>query len=202
MTDFTAHDQHAQSNPASPAKHPRRRQASKEIAASFPKAGRLLAWSTLAPAGIAGADHQQLLVTHPHVAIDWWQILGAAWNEPTLTLRVAQQQQLPAVFEAELTKADLTSQVDLVAITDLKLHLQPRTVLAQVAKERIMQSIVMQHKLDLVGDKGVRMLARRQPDTSQTWWQVLPDAGIDLANPGYARATAVSIRNSLIDFGV
>ncbi|HYU83869.1 MAG TPA: hypothetical protein VEK80_03600 [Kribbellaceae bacterium] len=56
----------------------------------------------------------------------------------------------------------------------------------QLLRERISASILVQRHVPLAGTKGVRVVARRSPATTDAavTWSVVPDKGVDLEQPG------------------
>ena len=59
--------------------------------------------------------------------------------------------------------------------------------LPEVVRERVTASIVIQHHVELVGERGARLLARRVPGTTDLRWSVVFDAGLDPADPELRR---------------
>jgi hypothetical protein len=73
-------------------------------------------------------------------------------------------------------------------------------VLAAVVREQVMGSIVIQHHVELVGEIGARLIARRVPGENDLRWSVVFDAGIDTKNPlirEQVDAALLSLRSSL-----
>ncbi|CAB4852419.1 unannotated protein [freshwater metagenome] len=56
-------------------------------------------------------------------------------------------------------------------------------VLPHVVRERVMASIVVQHHVALDGERGARMVARREAGSTDLRWSVVFDAGLDPADP-------------------
>ena len=56
-------------------------------------------------------------------------------------------------------------------------------VLAAVVREQVMGSIVIQHHVELKGEIGARLIARRIPGDTALRWSVVFDAGIDTKDP-------------------
>jgi hypothetical protein len=73
-------------------------------------------------------------------------------------------------------------------------------VLAAVVREQVMGSIVIQHHVELAGEIGARLIARRVPGETELRWSVVFDAGIDTKNPlirEQVDAVLTSLRSSL-----
>jgi hypothetical protein len=73
-------------------------------------------------------------------------------------------------------------------------------VLAGVVRERVTASIVVQQHAELVGELGVRLVARRVPGSADLRWSVVFDAGLDPRDPDLRqRATdaLAALRGSL-----
>jgi hypothetical protein len=72
--------------------------------------------------------------------------------------------------------------------------------LAGVVRERVNASIVVQHHVALVGDKGARVVARRVPGSTELRWSVVFDAGLDASDPALrdqADAALADLRSTL-----
>lgn len=114
-----------------------------------------LAW---APVGgdwvIATAEQLLLPFRDP---ITWDEIVRAAWDEPVLEL------QLPD--------------------GPYRLVIERPGKIPHVVNERVKASVVLQHHVPLVGDKGVRIVARRRPGTTDVTWRVTFDSGLDHRDP-------------------
>lgn len=59
--------------------------------------------------------------------------------------------------------------------------------LPEVVRERVTSSIVIQHHVELEGERGARLLARRVPGATDLRWSVVFDAGLDPADPDLRR---------------
>jgi len=152
------------------------------------RAERALAWTQLSPTGWAVATDEDLRMT---VADDpaagesvrswpWVQVLGAAWDDPILELKIYGQ-------------PDASVQ---------RLNLREGRTFPQVVRERIMQSLLVQVHVPMVGDKGVRFLARRDPRTDEVTWQQVCDAGIDPGNPAIATRISSALHELRLTYGV
>lgn len=136
-------------------------------AAALAGAGeRVLAWSPLTPDGWLVATDECLHTTEPTVDARWVEVLGASWDDPVLDVRI-------------LTDAGVVA---------LRVEPTDARAVPQVVRERIEQSLVVEKHVPLVGSRGVRFLARRDPVSAEVFWQRLPDPGVDLGNPQLAAA--------------
>lgn len=137
-----------------------------EVAALVGERERVLAWSELAPTGWLVATDASLHITEPPVNARWVGVLGASWDDPMLDVSLLTDGR-PAVVQVEPVDA--------------------RSV-PQVVRERIEQSLMVEKHVPLVGSRGVRFLARRDPVSDEVFWQRLPDPGVDLCDPQLAAA--------------
>ena len=85
--------------------------------------------------------------------LTWDEVVRAAWDEPVMEL------QLPD--------------------GPYRLVIERPGNIPQVVNERVKASVVVQHHVPLRGDKGVRIVARRRPGTTDVTWRVTFDAGLD-----------------------
>ncbi|MEI2786299.1 MAG: hypothetical protein V9E82_11470 [Candidatus Nanopelagicales bacterium] len=112
---------------------------------------KALAW---APVGgdwvIATADQLLLPFREP---LTWDEVVRAAWDEPVMEL--------------------------LLPDGPYRLVIERPGNIPQVVNERVKASVVVQHHVPLRGDKGVRIVARRRPGTTDITWRVTFDAGLD-----------------------
>jgi hypothetical protein len=74
--------------------------------------------------------------------------------------------------------------VDLAAggASSIRVGLADPGRLPETVHERVMDSIVLSRRVPVRGG-GVRVVARRGDGSDDTLWQVVPDAGTDLADP-------------------
>ena len=72
--------------------------------------------------------------------------------------------------------------------------------LPSVVKERVNASIVVSRHVELQGERGARLVARRTPGSSELRWSVVFDPGLDPADPDLrasADAALEALRGSL-----
>lgn len=136
------------------------------VAALVGERERPLAWSPLTPEGWMVATDERLHTTEPPLNVRWVEVLGASWDDPVLDVQILTDVGVAAV-RVEPTDA--------------------RSV-PQVVRERIEQSLMVQKHVAILGSRGVRFLARRDPVTAEVFWQRLADDGVDLGNPNVAAA--------------
>lgn len=55
--------------------------------------------------------------------------------------------------------------------------------LPEVVQERVKASIVVQHHVELRGEQGARLVARRTPGSTELRWSVVFDPGLDPSDP-------------------
>jgi hypothetical protein len=114
-----------------------------------------LAWAPVAGDWVV-ADARMLYLPHRE-ALSWADVVRAAWDDPVLEL------QLPEGPD--------------------RLVIERPGNIPQVVNERVKASVVVQHHVPLRGDKGVRLVARRTPGTTDVTWRVTFDAGLDPQDP-------------------
>lgn len=110
-----------------------------------------LAWAPVGGDWVIATSEQLLLPFRD--AITWDQVVRAAWDEPVLEV------QLPD--------------------GPYRLVLERPGNIPRVVNERVKASVVVQHHVPLLGDKGVRIVARRRPGTTEVTWRVTFDTGLD-----------------------
>ncbi|MGH3096834.1 MAG: hypothetical protein ACRDMV_12650 [Streptosporangiales bacterium] len=96
--------------------------------------------------------------------IGWERVEQAEWSESELHLRVLGERRAR------------TYAVD-----------QPG-LLPEVVQERVTASIVVNERVWLDGQRGVRIVARRRPDAEELSWSLVFDRGLDPADPNVRRA--------------
>ena len=142
-----------------------------EVSSLLERGERALAWAETSDGGWLVATGTRLCGSGPTLDYRWVSVLGASWDPPVLELKIWTPQR-----------------VDTSALT-----IPQAGVLPQVIRERIMQSLVVQRHVALSGKKGVRFLARRDPETDLVTWQTVLDAGVDASDPAVAARIAESL---------
>ena len=147
------------------------------LKALIPKGERLMAWGS----GPPKLDGQPTLVAATDRAlyapgyverVPWEQVVRAAWEEPILEVVY-----LPP-DESTAAETVVFSSPALVRIT-----LDEAGSVPQVVWERVNSTIIMSRHVTLVGDKGVRLVARRVRGSDDIRWHVIFDRGLDAADP-------------------
>jgi antitoxin component of MazEF toxin-antitoxin module len=133
---------------------------------------QVLAAARLDDGPTAVATAGRLLVADPER-----RRLALAWHEVD-----------SAVWEPEAGRLD----VQLVAgdLVVLALSGDSRTLLPEVVRERVQSSVVLTHRVEVTGRRGVRVVVRRAPQGLVT--QAIPDRGVRLDDPDVAAAVAAA----------
>lgn len=74
--------------------------------------------------------------------------------------------------------------------------------LPEVVRERVTSSIVVQHHVELVGERGARLIARRVPGATDLRWSVVFDAGLDPSDPDLRRRADEALAGLRASLGV
>lgn len=118
-------------------------------------ASKPLAW---APAGgdwvVASAES---LIIPGREPLEWVQVIRAAWDDPVLEVQAPEGM--------------------------YRLVLENPGRIPEVVNERVKASVVVQHHVPLVGEQGVRLVARRRPGDTDITWRVTFDPGLDPEDP-------------------
>lgn len=146
-----------------------------------PDGERLLGWCESEPESVVVATDERIVAPAVELAARWIEILAVAWDDPILELTVWRRSAPPATVVVRLGGAG---------------------VLPEVVRERVMQSLLTQHFVPLRGTKGVRLLARRDPATDETFWQRVYDHGIDPADPAIRAEVDAALQAARDAFGV
>jgi hypothetical protein len=117
--------------------------------------GKPLAWANTTDGWVVATAEQ--LVLPAREPQNWEDVIRAAWNEPVLEVQLAD---------------------GIVRVT-----LAESGRIPQVVNERVKASVLIQHHVPLVGDKGVRLVARRPPGGTDVRWRVTFDPGLDPSDP-------------------
>ena len=134
---------------------------------------RVLAWIPYGASSLVATDRSLLLPegTSPE-RVAWDLVLHAAWEPGRLALRVQEAPGAPSVALSLPVPEDLGSVPEVVA-------------------ERVKASIVVSTHVELHGEQGARIVARRTPGSTDLRWSVVFDPGLDPADPALrARADA------------
>ncbi len=135
---------------------------------------RPLAWAPVAGDWvIADTQSLHLPLREP---LPWAEVIRAAWDDPVLEL------QLPE--------------------GPYRLVIERPGRIPEVVNERVKASVVVQHHVPLRGDKGVRILARRTPGTTDVTWRVTFDAGLDARDPQLRAEADAALQNLRTTLGL
>lgn len=153
-----------------------------EVRARVP-GDRVLAWCPSGTSSLVATEHALLLPEVDGVAtrIPWDLVLRAAWQER----------------EVEVTAQDAPGGRPVVHHIAVP---EDPGALPEVVRERVNASIVVQHHVELVGERGARIIARRDPGSTELRWSVVFDSGLDPRDPqlrSKADAALAALRSSL-----
>ncbi len=137
----------------------KRRRVPDEVSAQVDGA-RPLAWAACG-GGWVVATHDRLLLPDRD-PVPWEQVVRAAWDDPVMEIQIPGE--------------------------TVRLVLEEPGNVPEVVNERVKASVVVQQHVALVGDKGVRLVARRAPGGTAITWRVTYDAGLDSTDPGLQAA--------------
>ncbi len=133
-----------------------------------------LAWAPVGGDWVIATSEQLLLPFRD--PITWDLVVRAAWDEPVLEL------QLPD--------------------GPYRLVIENPGNIPRVVNERVKASVVIQHHVPLEGDKGVRIVARRRPGTTDVTWRVTFDSGLNSADPQLRAAADEALRDLRTTMGL
>jgi len=126
---------------------------------------RVLAWATSGSSHLAALEDGLLLPDHFEPSLLAWDlILRASWE----------QDRAEVVYQP--SAGDSPKSITIPVSGEFE-------VLAAVVREQVMGSIVIQHHVELVGETGARLIARRVPGETDLRWSVVFDAGVDSKDP-------------------
>ena len=114
--------------------------------------------------------------------IPWDRVVKAGWADPVLELLVQPEPGGPSSV--------------------LRLQLDDPGEIPVVVRERVTASIVVQEHVDLVGQQGARLVARRDCDTGALRWSVVFDAGLDPRDPDLRARANQALRDLRAQLGV
>ena len=150
-------------------------------------------------AGLALVHSERVLASAP--------VTGGGWVVATDHALHTGGVRLPwsCVVHAAWERADDTLVVETVAgepgvaAATRRLPLDEPGSVPAVVRERVMDSIVVTHRVQLTGSAGVRVVARRIPGSAELAWQLVLDEGLDPTDPQLragAQAALDSVRAS------
>jgi hypothetical protein len=147
---------------------------------------RLLGWAVAADgAHLVATDRTLHLPVRGRVhRIGWEAVDTAAWDQESATLTVvesARHGERPRRWRARLVEPG-----DLV----------------DVVRERVNATVVLTRHVRLVGDLGVRIVARRPPGSPVLRWSAALDDGLDPADPAIRARVDAAVRAARAELGV
>jgi hypothetical protein len=126
---------------------------------------RVLAWLPSGGSSVVATERALLLPegTDP-ATLPWDRVLHASWD--ATSIRISAQD--PAGGRPVELR---------VPVPD------DHGSLPEVVRERVKASIVVQHHVELHGEQGARLVARRTPGATELRWSVVFDPGLDPTDP-------------------
>lgn len=165
-----------------------------ELRGLVPKGERLMAWASGPrkldghPTVVATSDRALYAPGYvPRVA--WEQVLHASWDHPILDVVYIQD------AAGETLDPVAVGQDDAILV---RITLDAAGAVPQIVWERINSTIVLARHVELVGERGVRLVARRVRATQDIRWVLIFDRGLDPTDPDL-RALADQELNYLRD---
>ena len=145
---------------------------------------RVLAWAASGSSSLAATEAGLLLPDGMDPALlPWDLILRASWEHD----------QAEIVYQPSAGEAPRTLAVPVQGELD---------VLAAVVREQVMGSIVVQHHVELIGEAGARLIARRIPGETEFRWSVVFDPGIDTKDQWVRDQVDAALRSLRSSLGV
>jgi hypothetical protein len=124
---------------------------------------RVLAAAPLTGGGWVAASEHALHLSGP--SLPWYTLLRAAWDR-----------------DHDLLTVESLAVDGLPGGTHL-LPLDEPGRLPELVRERVTASIVMTERVQITDRRGVRVVARRVPGSTELTWQVVLDEGLDPRDP-------------------
>jgi hypothetical protein len=111
--------------------------------------------------------------------VDWAWVTHAKWYDETERLSFTWLDPSGALHEREFELAEPGR-------------------LPETVHERVVATIVFSRRVSVGDRRGVRVVARRQPKSQEVFWQVVPDAGVDVSAPE-VRAQVDATKRAIAD---
>lgn len=134
-----------------------------------------LAWTEVAQQWLV-ATTGFLVVPGREQTLAWHEVVRAAWDEPVLEVQAPE-----GMYRFVLEQPDR---------------------IPQVVNERVKASVLIQHHVPLVGEQGVRLVARRPPGGDEIIWRVTFDVGLDPDDPGLREAADAALTELRTSIGL
>ncbi|MEI8080733.1 MAG: hypothetical protein WCI74_02695 [Actinomycetes bacterium] len=181
-----------------------------EVRKLLPKGERLLAWAGGPPkldgqVTVVAASDRALYAPGYLPRLRWEYVLKATWDDPILEVvflvdhdadeDVEASSRTSPVESLSVREDDATASTDGAAETSepivvgvdqtsfVRITLDTPGAVPQVAWERINASIMLSRQVSIVGDRGVRLVARRMQATQDILWFIVFDRGLDPTDP-------------------
>jgi hypothetical protein len=140
-----------------------------------PAGERLLAWGVCDDGALVVATDRSLVLPEPGGAraVRWESVAQASWQDERL----------------EVVETGGSGQGRRTTVLSV---LQPGA-LPEALRERVTATIVVSEHVDLVGERGARITARRSPGASDLTWVVTFDAGLDPRDPALREAADAAV---------
>ena len=130
---------------------------------SLPPGDRRVAWATTAEGAAVVATEGGLLLPARDALLPWRQVERATWERPLLRVR----------------EADRTASAGVLH----ELALEDPGDLPAVVRDRVTGSVAWSQYAKVAPEGGVRVVGRRVPGADLLEWQLVFDAGTDVADP-------------------
>ncbi len=143
---------------------------------AVPAGERLLAWGACDDGALVVATDRSLVLPEPGGsmrAVRWESVAQASWQDERL----------------EVVESGGGGQGRRTTVLSV---LQPGA-LPEALRERVTATIVVSEHVDLVGERGARITARRSPGGSDLTWVVTFDAGLDARDPALREAADAAV---------
>jgi hypothetical protein len=141
-----------------------------------PAGERLLAWGSCDDGAFVVATDRSLVLPEPGGgtrAVRWESVAQASW----------QDERLEVVETGGGGRGRRTTVLEV---------LEPGA-LPETLRERVTSTIVVSEHVDLVGEQGARITARRSPGGADLTWVVTFDAGLDARDPVLREAADAAV---------
>ena len=144
--------------------------------AAVPAGERLLAWGVCDDGALVVAADGSLVLPEPGGgmrAVRWESVAQASW----------QDERLEVVESGGGGRGRRTT----------VLEVREPGALPEALRERVTATIVVSEHVDLVGEQGARITARRAPGGADLTWVVTFDAGLDARDPALREAADAAV---------
>jgi len=159
----------------SPFKAWRRGRPPAEAREAVPAGERLLTWGVCEDGALVVATDCSLLLPEPGGvrAVRWESVAQASWQDDRL----------------EVVETGGGGQGRRTTVLSVPVP----GALPEALRERVTATIVVSEHVDLVGERGARITARRPPGGDELTWVVTFDAGLDARDPALRAAADAAV---------